>query len=434
MARRATGVPRLMESGIEAMGCLLQGRHTVLSADSHVCSGLEPMYDAWRQLTHGGLLLAAAPFVATVLLIFALRPVAPVLGLVDHPGPRKIHARPTPLVGGAAITLAALATAAFVLPLTRDVLALGAASFLMLVVGTIDDRFDVNWRIRIIAQAAAALVLYTWGGVRVESIGGALGFPGHTLGVLSLPFTVLATVGITNAINWADGVDGLAGSLCLAAFAMLIAAAIYAGNAPLADDLLLMAGCVMGFLAFNLRTPWRPHATAFLGDGAEILGLWIAWASFRLTQTPGHPVTPVLAPFLIAPPVIDCLVLIVRRLRARRSPFFADRNHLHHHLLDAGLTSTQVVVVLTGAALVIGFVAAWGRRIHVPEPIFPAIYLAAAAGYFLISRRAGDRLAPAPPPSEEAQTVLRPADLVRVRPESVDGVLGAPVRVERSDG
>ncbi len=274
------------------------------------------MYEAWLQLTRGGLLLAGAPFLATALLIFALKPVARRLGLVDHPGTRKTHAEPTPLAGGAAITLAALATGAFVLPLTRDLVALGAASLLMLVVGTIDDRFDINWRIRITAQAVAALVLFVWGGVRVESIGGALGFPGHTLGVLALPFTILATVGITNAINWVDGVDGLAGTLCLAAFGMLIAAAIYAGNAPLADDLVLMAGCVMGFLAYNLRTPWRPRASVFLGDGAEILGLWIAWASFRLTQTAGHPVTPVLAPFLIAPPVIDCLVLIVRRLRA----------------------------------------------------------------------------------------------------------------------
>jgi UDP-GlcNAc:undecaprenyl-phosphate/decaprenyl-phosphate GlcNAc-1-phosphate transferase len=390
------------------------------------------MYDAWLQLTRGGLLLAGAPFLATAALIFLLRPVARRFGLVDHPGSRKTHAAPTPLVGGAAITLAAMATAGFVLPMTRDVVALGVASLLMLIVGTIDDRYDINWRIRITAQAAAAVVLFTWGGVRVEWIGAPLGFPGHTLGVLSLPFTVLATVGITNAINWADGVDGLAGSLCLAAFAMLIAAAIYAGNAPLADDLVLMAGCVMGFLAYNLRTPWRPRAAVFLGDGAEILGLWIAWASFRLTQTPGHPVTPVLAPFLIAPPVIDCLVLIVRRLKARRSPFFADRNHLHHHLLDAGLSSTAVVAVLTGLTLAIGFAAANARRIHVPEPVFPVVYLVAAGAYFLVSQRRGDRLAP--PPEVDSQIVLRATASGPARSEPVaDAVLVAPAGVERSE-
>jgi UDP-GlcNAc:undecaprenyl-phosphate GlcNAc-1-phosphate transferase len=366
------------------------------------------MHETWLRISRDGLLLAGVPFLATAVLIFMLRPVAVRLGFVDHPvSERKAHADPTPLVGGVAVTLAALITGAILLPVTRDVAALGGASVLLLAVGEFDDRFDINWRIRILAQAAAGLVLYTWGGVRVESIGNALGLAGHTLGVLSLPFTVLATVGITNAVNWADGIDGLAGSLSLAAFGMLLAASAYAGNAELATDLMLMAGCVMGFLAFNLRTPWRPRATVFLGCGAEILGLWIAWASFRLTQTPGHPVTPVLAPFLIAPPVIDCLVLIVRRLRARRSPFSADREHMHHRLTDLGLTVSAIVALLVAVTLVVGFSAALARRAHVPEPVFPAVYLSATFAYFLITRRTARRAvrAEAPRPLVEPATV-----------------------------
>ena len=373
------------------------------------------MHETWLTISRNGLLLAGVPFLATALLIFLLKPVAVRLGLVDHPiSARKTHADPTPLVGGAAITLAALVAGAVLLPIKPDLVALGAASVLLLVVGEFDDRYDINWRIRIIAQAAAGLVLYM-GGVRVGWIGNALGFAGHTLGVLSLPFTVLATVGITNAINWADGVDGLAGSLSLAALLMLVAAAIYAGNAPLATALLLMAGCVMGFLAFNLRTPWRPRATVFLGCGAEILGLWIAWASFRLTQTPGHPVTPVLAPFLIAPPVIDCLVLIVRRLRARRSPFSADREHMHHRLIDLGLTPTAIVALLVGITLAVGFTAAVSRRVHVPEPVFPVVYLSVTCAYFFITRRA---LRPAVR-SEAPRQLTEPAT-VRARVERTE--------------
>ncbi|HEX3918950.1 MAG TPA: MraY family glycosyltransferase [Caulobacteraceae bacterium] len=364
-----------------------------------------------------------------------MRPVAVRLRLVDHPSSaRKIHSDPTPLVGGAAITIGALACAGFLLPLSRDVVALGAASLLMLVVGTFDDRFDINWRIRIVAQTAAALILYYWGGVRVESIGYALGFPGHSLGVLSLPFTVLATVGITNAVNWADGIDGLAGSLSLSALLMLIAAAIYAGNGALVPDLVLMAGCVAAFLAFNLRLPWRPRAKVFLGDGAEILGLWIAWASFRLTQTPGHPVTPVLAPFLIAPPVIDCLVLIVRRLRAGHSPFYADGNHLHHRLLDAGLSQTGVVAALTAATLAIGFLAATARRAHVPEPVFPAVYLAATAAYFLITRRKAAEPAEAASSPVAASWPVKSVDPPRPLAERVPEPVLAPATVDRSDG
>lgn len=348
------------------------------------------MHDAWLQWTRDGVLVAGAPCLLTVVLILLLRPLAPVLGLVAQPdAERKTHDRPTPLMGGQAITFGALLAGAALLPMTPDLEALAAASLLMLVVGAVDDRHDINWRYRIVAQTAAALILYFVGGVRVESIGNALGFAGHTLGALSLPFTVLATVGLTNAINMADGIDGLAGSLILAAFGMEIAAAIYAGNSALVSDLTLMSGCVVGFLLFNLRTPWNPRASVFLGGGSEILGLWVAWAAFRLTQTPGHPVTPVLAPFLIAPPVIDCLVLIVRRVRAGRSPFAADRNHLHHRLLDTGMSVTGVVAALAGVSFVVGFAAANARRAHVPEPVFPIIYLAATVGYFIVSRRTG---------------------------------------------
>jgi UDP-GlcNAc:undecaprenyl-phosphate GlcNAc-1-phosphate transferase len=389
------------------------------------------MNEAWLQFTRDGLLLAGAPFVVVAILIPLLKPLARAWGLVDRPSVRKVHGGPTPLVGGAAITLGALAIAAFLAPMTQDVLALGAASALLLVVGTADDRFDINWRIRIVAQAVAGVVLYVWGGVRVESIGNALGVSGHTLGILSLPFTVAATVGITNAINWADGIDGLAGSLTFAALVMLICAAIYAGNAPLVDDLMVMAGCVAGFLAYNLRTPWRPRASVFLGDGAEILGLWIAWASFRLTQTVGHPVTPVLAPFLIAPPVIDCLVLIVRRLRARRSPFSADRNHLHHQLIDAGVSVTGVVTILVGLSLVIGFAAANARRIHVPEPVFPAVYLLSAAGYFLLSRRVNDGLSVVQ--KLALVEALKRNDTVRTLDDKAADAALAPVRIEGSD-
>ena len=254
------------------------------------------MAEAWLQLSRNGFLVALAAFAGTAFFVVLLRPLAPRLGLVDHPGGRKTHAAATPLVGGIAIVLGSLVAGALLLPITRPLAALACASLMLLVVGMLDDRFDVNWRVRILAQSAAAAVLYFYGGVRIESIGSALGFPGHSLGVMSLPFTVAATVGVTNAVNMVDGVDGLAGTIVAAALVMLIAAAVYAGNAELVLEFALMAGAVAGFLVFNLRTPWHRTASAFLGGGSEILGLGIAWAAFRLTQTPGHPVTPVLAP------------------------------------------------------------------------------------------------------------------------------------------
>lgn len=389
------------------------------------------MLEAWSHLLRSGLPLAGVSLAATVLFVIALRPLAAKLGLVDRPGGRKHHTASTPLVGGPAIVLGGFIGAMLSMNMTPALQALGVASLLMLVLGMLDDRFDINWRVRLLGQAAAGFILYYWGGVRIESIGTALGVDGHSLGALSLPFTVLATIGLTNAINMADGVDGLAGSIVLAALAMLTAGAIYAGNDTLALTLALMSGAVAGFLVFNLRTPWNRQATVFLGCGAEILGLWIAWASFRLTQTPGHPVTPVLAPFLIAPPVVDCLVLIVRRLSSGQSPFAADRRHLHHFLLNRGLSATAVVVVVTGASLTIGLCAALARRAHViPEPVFPAVYLTAAVGYFALTdrRRASARATqnasarPAQPsPRMIAELTLAKIDLAPLDVDLADG-------------
>src|SRR5262249_58086523 len=109
-------------------------------------------------------------------------------------------------------------------------LALGEATLLLTVVGLIDDRYDVSWYWRLGAQAVAGLILFYVGGVRVEQIGPVFGLSPVSLGVLSAPFTVLATVGLINALNMIDGIDGLAGVQVLCALAMLAAASLYAGN------------------------------------------------------------------------------------------------------------------------------------------------------------------------------------------------------------
>src|ERR1044072_440513 len=158
-----------------------------------------------------GPLLAAA---TTWLLIWLLKPVGLRLNLLHHPQGRKAHEAATPVTGGRAMTIGAavggLAAWSSLSP-ARQSLYLGMT--LLLAIGILDDLHDIRWYWRILAQAAAARILYYVGGVRVEKIGDALGFPHHTLGPLSLPLTIVATVGVINAINLIDGVDGLAGTL-----------------------------------------------------------------------------------------------------------------------------------------------------------------------------------------------------------------------------
>ena len=328
-------------------------------------------------------------FSVTMLAIPILIPLAERFGWVDRPGGRKQHAAATPVIGGLAMVLgaaSAICLPAIALGVQRELIGFGAAVLLLLVVGLLDDRFDLSWHIRILAQVVAVLVFAVGGGVKVQQIGPIFGLAPLELGQLSVPFTVFATVGLINAMNMIDGIDGLAGSLAFTTLSMLAAAAMYAGNIVLVRGLITVLGAIAAFLVFNARSPWRNRASIFMGNaGSTILGLIIAWSSFRLTQNPHHPITPLLAPFLFAPPLIDCLVLIVRRLISGSSPFRGDRNHLHHLLMDAGYAPEQIVGRLTLISLFVGAAAALACKAHVPPPFMAITFIVMSVMYFIVT-------------------------------------------------
>jgi UDP-GlcNAc:undecaprenyl-phosphate GlcNAc-1-phosphate transferase len=328
-------------------------------------------------------LAAAASFATVAVLIILLDPLARRFGLLDKPGGRKDHHAPTPVTGGLAIAIGTILPALLMTRPDMPLIGLGVAAAILIVVGVLDDLYDIRWQYRILAQVAAAFSIIFIGGVSVEYIGPVFGLGREELGQLSIPFTVLAIVGLINALNMIDGLDGLAGTMAFCALVMLSAAAVYAGNQELTNGLMVMVGAVAAFLAFNMRLPWRKRARIFLGNsGSAYLGLVMAWAVFRLTQNPAHPVSPVLAPYLIAPPVIDCLVLMTRRMLHRKSPFAADRLHIHHLMLDGGFSVTGVVVTLSTISLVLGLVAGAGLVADVRQPLYILVYLGLTAAYF----------------------------------------------------
>lgn len=333
--------------------------------------------------------IASVVFGMTWLVQWLLQPLAPRLNLLDHPKGRKDHAHPTPITGGIAMAVSVIGVTLMMQGgLTPRFLAFALAAALVTVVGLLDDRYDLRWHWRILAQVVAALVMVYMGGVRVEQLGPIFGLGAGSLGMLSVPFTVFATVGIINAINMIDGADGLAGLLVAAALAMLAAAAVYAGNDAFAGRILILFSAVAGFLVFNLRFPWRRRAKVFMGNaGSAFLGFAIAWCSFRLTQNPGHPVSPVLALWFVPIPIMDCLVLMVRRLRQRRSPFVADRSHIHHLMLDAGFGPTQAALLLTFFTLVCGLVAGQALRLDIPHPLLLLAFISMCVGWYALSSR-----------------------------------------------
>jgi UDP-GlcNAc:undecaprenyl-phosphate GlcNAc-1-phosphate transferase len=346
---------------------------------------LEQGEDAIQALIGEPALVALGVLVVALVawaMIWLLQPLAHRFGLLDHPYGRKDHATPTPVTGGLGIALALLLLFALVpLPVTQGKVAyvLGAG---LLLVGLLDDRYDLRWWWRVLAQVTAALLMVYFGGVRIEQLGPAFGLHDLSLGVLSVPFTVFATVGLINAINMIDGADGIAGTLVAAALAMLVAAAWYAGNEGVAFVAAGILGATLGFLLHNFPLPGRPRARVFLGNaGSAFLGYSIAWIVFRLTQNPGHPVNPVLALWLIPVPVIDCLALIVRRIGQRRSPFSADRDHIHHLMRDAGFSTTQLPLTLAAFSLLTGLGVGQAMRMDMPNPLLLGLFVLACLAW-----------------------------------------------------
>jgi UDP-GlcNAc:undecaprenyl-phosphate GlcNAc-1-phosphate transferase len=328
--------------------------------------------------------------ILTALLVWILDPLARRHGLVDRPGGRKDHALPTPVTGGLSIAVAAIATLFLVGGYSQATAAYCAASALLLTVGFLDDAYDLRWYVRILSHIAAGVLMIYWGGVRIEYVGAIFSSTPISLGVWSVPFTLFAIVGLINAVNMADGADGLGGSLSLVAVAMLGAAAVYSGNVGLMSWIIPLGSATAVFLLFNMRFPWQRRARVFLGNaGSAFLGFSIGWLTFRLTQNTGHPVSPVLAPWFLAVPLIDCLVSIARRLRMGRSPFHADRGHIHHLMLDAGFNPTQVALTLAGLTIVLGAGAALVLRTNAGTEthLVVGFIVLCAAYYWLTSRR-----------------------------------------------
>ncbi|WP_146910511.1 MraY family glycosyltransferase [Arenimonas daejeonensis] len=178
-----------------------------------------------------------------------------------------------------------------------------ACAIALVVVGQLDDLWDLHWSWRIAAQSGAAIAMMVFAGVMATRLQDVFGFMGSNMGLFAVPFTIFIVVGVINALNMCDGVDGLAGTLSLVSLSLFTGFALYAGDTMLAERLLTVVGALLGFLFWNLRFPWQSHARVFLGNGGSmLLGFIIAWVAVRGTHDPLHPVSPVLGPWTIALP------------------------------------------------------------------------------------------------------------------------------------
>lgn len=284
-----------------------------------------------------------------------LIPRARQLGLLDDPGGRKAHTMPTPIVGGLAIfvgLLAGFAVLEFVTPGFK-VIAGGylSGAALLLTAGYLDDRRRLGTGAKAVMQVTAALLLCFGGDVVIRDMGNLLGTGSIQLGWMAVPFTVFAIVGLVNAMNMLDGMDGFAGSVCLAITLPLIWVAHIVGAADILGYLVVFAGAVAGFLAFNVRHAGRP-ARAFMGDtGSMLLGYTLAAFVIVLSQEPVAGMRPMTVLWVLIVPVMDTFRLMMLRAGERTSPFCADNRHLHHLLAQIGWSVNSIVLFACAATV-----------------------------------------------------------------------------------
>ena len=291
-------------------------------------------------------------FLALVITPIVIR-LAQRLRIVNIPGPRHAHTEPISHIGGVAIFLSMMCPAIGVLFLSNAVgdafrgilpklIVLLCAAALMFFVGLIDDikTRGLRARIKFLAEIAAAIAICA-AGIRIESVAIAGQFT-LNFGWFSWPLTILWIVGITNAVNLSDGLDGLAAGIAAIACGVIAIFAIQGGNVVMAVLMLALLGSLTGFLYFNFSP-----AKIFMGDsGSLFLGFTIASASVMSATKSAALVGLALPALALGVPIFDTLFSMLRRFLERRSMFSADRRHFHHKLIDMGLKQRHVVIII----------------------------------------------------------------------------------------
>ncbi|MFO0697956.1 MAG: MraY family glycosyltransferase [Nitrospira sp.] len=273
-------------------------------------------------------------------LIPLLRVIAERFQIMDQPGDRKVHEHPVPRIGGVAFAVGACASIAWWG--ARDVITLSVlvGCLVIVVFGVWDDRVNLGYRTKLIGQFIAALAV-VWGGdiwFTTLPFSSELEVPAW-LGML---VTVLFLVGVSNAVNLTDGLDGLAGGLSFLTMSGIAYLAYLSNDSTVLLLTVPFLGAILGFLRYNTYP-----ARIFMGDGgSQLLGFMMGVLAVLLTDSSRGPFTPSLALFLLGLPFLDTLGVTGQRLAEGRSPFVGDRAHIHHKLLKVGLTHYEAVTVI----------------------------------------------------------------------------------------
>lgn len=304
--------------------------------------------------------LALLCIIAAYLISLALTPLAKKIairfGVMDVPkDARRMHKKPIPRMGGLAIYIAFIVTSLSVCNIDKKLIFTLAGATLIAILGIIDDKFALPALPKLVVQLIAA-ALPVIGGLRINFLNpfGVAQKGYWFMGWLSIPLTVFWIVGITNAINFADGLDGLADGISTIACASLLATAVLTG-ASYNSIILLSAliGACLGFLPYNFHP-----ASVFMGDtGSTLLGYMLSVIAvggmFKTTITISF-LIPVIA---LGLPIFDTAFVIIRRILSGKSPMAPDKTHLHHKLIELGFSQIKTVLIIYFMCAVCGIIS-----------------------------------------------------------------------------
>ncbi len=356
----------------------------------------------------------SAAFMMALVLAAMLTPLARrlalTLGAISRPGGRHVNQRAVPRLGGVAIAISVLAplvtlflvesgVALHVRADAQRAVVLLVGGLLLCAVGAVDDVRGVRARYKFVAQLAAALLAFHFG-LRIDAV--ELPYVGIlNMGVFALPVTLAWIIGVTNAVNLIDGLDGLAAGVVFfaAATSFLVALFGYQSTGQVVVALLMasLMGALIGFLFYNFNP-----ARIFMGDsGSYFLGYLLATSSLLAPMQKASTTVALLVPMVaLGVPIFDTLLSVLRRYLARRPLFAADREHIHHRLLDRGITHRKAVLVLysvsvalAGAATAIALARDWVVGLALVGACAVLIGLVRFLGYFRLAHHSRFRRA-----------------------------------------
>jgi len=277
----------------------------------------------------------------TISLIPVLTTLASRFQMIDVPDSRKIHIVPVARIGGLAMVFGVVVPISLWTAGDDFVRSYLAGAGTLVIFGLLDDMKGLGYKAKFTGQILSAIAVVIFGGIRIDSIGTLLPGVVNLPDWFAIPLSFVAIVGVTNAVNLSDGLDGLAGGISLLVFCCIAYLAHLSENTTVIILSLSFAGSIFGFLRFNTHP-----ASLFMGDtGSQLLGFSAVVFAIKITQ--GHtPFSPILPLVIIGFPILDTLVVMVVRAREGHSLFSPDKKHFHHRLIRLGLSHAEAVFTI----------------------------------------------------------------------------------------